>query len=205
MKKTLLLLLGLTVIAQLIIPASMIMKHERILRDGTLYRFKTRPIDPSDPFRGRYIWLGFENDYVATTTGTNSVTPKLNERVYVSLESNSNGFCKLTGWSRTKPESKDYLKLAYGGHRTQWDQETKKHTTVGLRFNLPFNRFYMEESKAPRAEKMVQSINLSPFEDNSNASTNCWAEVYVLNGRGIIDDVLIDGTSVHELTEKTGQ
>lgn len=200
MRKTALLLLGILIIAQLLIPASMILKHERILRTGVLYRFKTRPVDPADPLQGRYVRLGFEHDYIPSTTGTNTVTPNRKEHVYVTLDSGADGFCELTGWSRTKPESGDYLKLKYWGFEYDWREENQALRCKGLRFDLPFNRFYMEESKAPRAEKMLPgfrgSLRQSP---NTNLVTNCWVTVRVLNGEALIEDLLIDGTPIREL------
>lgn len=194
MKKTLLLILGLTVTAQFLIPASMILKHERILRKGTAYRFKTRPIDPADPFLGRYVRLQFENDYIVAPT--NAIEPAYNELIYVTLNTDADGYCELTGWSRNKPKNGDWLKLKYW-HRTTFRAPGEQNK---LRFSLPFNRFYMEESKAPRAEKIARRsvINLSD-PASTNLSTNCWAEVRVWNGAALIEDVLIDGTAIRDL------
>ncbi len=38
------------VLAQLYVPASMIFRNERVIREGTAFKFKTAPIDPNDPF-----------------------------------------------------------------------------------------------------------------------------------------------------------
>ncbi len=199
MKKTAFIILGIVLAAQLLIPASMILKHERILRTGELYRFKTRPIDPADPFQGRYVWLGFENDYIPGIN-KNEPSPKYNERVFVSLGAGSDDLCVLKSWSRTQPETGDYLKLKYTGTRTQWNPDTKKSTYMGLRFHLPFNRFYMDENKAKRAERIVRRTTIDLFEPaNTNLVTNCWANVRVLNGAALIEDVLVDGTPIREL------
>jgi uncharacterized membrane-anchored protein len=198
MKKTALLILGIIIVAQILVPASLILKHERILRNGELYRFKTRPIDPADPFQGRYIRLGFENDYIPEIN-ENAPTPEWKEKVFVTLGSETNGLCILKSWSRTKPKKVPYLKLRYMGTRSHWDRESRKSSHLGLRFELPFNRFYMEENKAPRAEKIVQgnTFNLNDPE-STNRGTNCWANVRVLNGTALIEDVLINGTSIQE-------
>ncbi len=196
MKKTLLLIFGITVALQLLIPASMILKHEKVMRDGSLYRFKTHPIDPADPFQGRYVWLGFENDYIIAPT--NAVEPAYNERVYVTLDTDPDGLCKLTGWSRNKPEHGDYLKLKYWGEKYNWNAKDKSQRHLGLQFKLPFDRFYMDESKAPNAERLVRSVTLNLFEENTNLVTNCWANVKILNGTGLIEDVLVDGTSIRD-------
>ena len=48
------------VLVQLVVPAKMIFDKEVILKTGTIYKFKTQPIDPSDPFRGKYVTLNYE-------------------------------------------------------------------------------------------------------------------------------------------------
>lgn len=59
MKLKIILLIVLFAI-QLAIPGYMIFEQNQILTEGTAYKFKTRPIDPYDPFRGRYVTLAFE-------------------------------------------------------------------------------------------------------------------------------------------------
>lgn len=51
---------------QLFIPAQMILKQETILKKGTAYKFKAQPVDPSDPFKGKYINLNYEIDSFKT-------------------------------------------------------------------------------------------------------------------------------------------
>ncbi len=200
MKKILLLILGITVALQLLIPVSMILKHEKVMRDGSLYRFKTRPIDPVDPFQGRYVQLGFENDYIVAPT--NAIEPARNERVYVTLGTDPAGLCKMTGWSRSKPEQGNYLKLKYWGKKYNWSAKDDNQRYSGLQFKLPFDRFYMEESKAPRAERLVRNRRINRSDENTNLFINCWANVRVLNGAGLIEDVLVDGTPIGELAAK---
>ena len=48
-------LLVILALLQIGITASSILKYESTLRTGTLYRIPTMPIDPADPFRGRYV------------------------------------------------------------------------------------------------------------------------------------------------------
>jgi len=190
MKKTAFIILGVVIAAQFLIPVSMILKHERVLRTGELYRFKTRPIDPADPFQGRYIWLGFEDDYISGVT-ENEPAPEYNERVFVTLGTDPEGFCQLTNWSRTQPETGAFLKLKSNGSGYRWDSEVKENVYLGLRFKLPFTHFYMDETKAPRAEKLVRE---------GTRTTNCWASVRVLNGAALIEDVYVEGTPIRELS-----
>ena len=48
----------------------------------------------------------------------------------------------------------------------------------------------MDEAKAPRAERMAR---------DAGRTTNCWAEVRILDGRAVIDDVYIQGRSLRVL------
>jgi hypothetical protein len=173
MKKASLLTLGIAVALQLLVPTSMILKHERILRTGEIYRFKTRPIDPADPFQGRYVRLGFENNFISNTN-KNETKPEYKERVFVTLSTDADGFCQMESWSRIKPTTGSFLKLTY----------------LGRGFALPFNRFYMEESKAPHAETLVRE---------GTRNTNCWATVRILNGAALIENVYVAGTPIREL------
>ena len=63
----LLILLGVFVLValmQLFVPANMIWSREKVLNEGKIYKFKTAPIDPNDPFRGKYISLNFEQNAI---------------------------------------------------------------------------------------------------------------------------------------------
>ena len=48
------------VFAQWYVPSKMILDREDILKNGEEFKFLTQPIDPSDPFRGKYITLNSE-------------------------------------------------------------------------------------------------------------------------------------------------
>lgn len=55
--------LGFILVAvQLVVPASMIYNAEAIIAKGTEYKFITTPIDPTDPFRGKYITLSYREN-----------------------------------------------------------------------------------------------------------------------------------------------
>lgn len=191
MKKLSYIILGILIIAQLAVPFSMIRSQENTLRNGELFRLKTRPIDPVDPFRGRYVWLGYEDDYIPFSQDEK---PKIRykEPIYASIETGSDGFAHFTDWSREKPSEGSFLKTRYQGQKTVWNQETKKHIYKGVRLDIPFDRFYMDEAKAPRAEILARE---------ATRSTNCWVNVRILNGKAVIEDVFAEGQSLRELVE----
>jgi uncharacterized membrane-anchored protein len=189
MKKRAFILLGLLVVAQLAVPLQMIRDRENTLKNGTLFKFQTRPIDPADPFQGRYVWLAYEDDYIPGPKREDTDL-RHRESVFVTLDTGPDGFAKLSDWSRTRPKSRHYLKLRFKGNRTAWNPETKKRTHKGLRFDLPFDRFYMEEGKAPQAEKLARE---------ATRNTNCWANVRILNGKAVVEDVFAEGQSLRIL------
>ena len=186
MKKLSFIFLGILFLVQLAVPFSMIRDRENTLRNGELFKFKTRPIDPADPFQGRYVWLGYEDDYILWPEGQKTDL-KYKESVYVILETDSEGFANLTDWNRTRPTEGHYLKTRYMGIRSDWDRAIDQRIHKGLRFDLPFDRFYMEETKAPRAEDLAR---------DATRTTNCWAEVRVLEGTAVLEDVMVAGRSI---------
>jgi uncharacterized membrane-anchored protein len=189
MKKGSLIALVLLIAVHLAIPFHMIRDRENTLRNGELFMFRTRPIDPADPFQGRYVRLAFEEDYLACPEDE---MPDLayREPIYILLKHGENGFAKLVDWSRERPSAGHYLKSRCLGKQTRWNSETKEREHLGIQVDLPFNRFYMDEAKAPRAEILAR---------DAVRSTNCWANVRILNGKAVIEDVFAAGQSLREL------
>jgi uncharacterized membrane-anchored protein len=185
-------LLGLLAAAQLAVLAAMIHGRERILREGEVFNFKTRPIDPADPFQGRYVALGFENNFVPLPRGP-STGLRYREPLYATLETGPDGFARFSGWSRERPPSGAYLKTRHLGESRDWSTSATQSVYRGIAIELPFNRYYMDEAKAPRAEAAVR---------DAARSTNCWAKVRVLNGRAAIEDVFAQGQSLRELAAR---
>lgn len=189
MKKLSLITLGLLIAAQLAVPFHMIRDRENTLRNGALFKFRTRPIDPADPFQGRYVWLAFEDDYIPGPEDQKTDL-KYREKVYVLIETDLDGFARPVDLSRKKPSESHYLRTRFSGYRSDWNRETRKSVHKGIRFDFPFDRFYMEEAKAPRAEKLARE---------ATRTTNCWANVRILNGKAVIEDVYAEGKSLRDL------
>ena len=192
MKKLSLLILGILILAQFAIPYSMIRSREDILNHGELFKFKTRPIDPADPFQGRYVQLGIDQDYIPYPKDQK---PDLqyNTPIYATIETDEEGFARFTRWSREKPPGGNFLKTRSKGQRQDWMPESRKRIYKGMRLEIPFDRFYMDEAKAPRAERMVR---------DSTQTTNCWVNIRLLNGKAAIEDVFAEGKSLKDLTSK---
>jgi uncharacterized membrane-anchored protein len=163
-------------VVQLAVPVGQIWKHEDILRTGTVYKFKTAPVDPYDAFRGRYVALNFADTQAPVRKGD---TLGYRATAYVTLRVGTNGLAQFGELTATAPSAGDYLRV---------------ETTYGTNFRLPFDKFFMEESKAPKAEDAYRQFG------NRRGQTNAptYAVVRVKNGRGVIEDLCITGVPVRE-------
>jgi uncharacterized membrane-anchored protein len=176
--------LGIVFLAQLFVPAKMAYNQEDILKTGKLFKFRTEPIDPSDPFRGKYVSLDFANsDY----TVKNADKWNKLDFFYAILGTRPDGFAKVVAFSVDKPQEGDYVKVG-----RQW---AFGKNVVHISF--PFDRFYMNEHKAPMAEKLyLKATVISHSTDLKPA----YAKVYIKNGGTVLDDVIVDGKSLREIS-----
>ena len=170
-------------LVQIAVPLQMIFGGEDVLETGTPYKFKTQPIDPSDPFRGKYITLR----YTMNSAYTKDSTWLRQDDVYVYIKEDSLGFAKVAHVSKMPlTMSEDYV-IA----KANWyNSNTKK-----LRFNLPFNRFYMEESKAKPAEDAYRKAQRDTLPNNT------YALVYIKEGEAVLKDVIINEVPIAEAVE----
>lgn len=176
----------LLALVQLWVPANMIWKQESVISKGTLFQFKTAPIDPSDPFRGKYIRLQFEENQ-ATVLGT-SIWSEY-EEVYATIEKGKDGFARIQMISIDPPqETKNYIQVALNMRQQVGD------STI-LTISYPFDRYYMEESKAYPAEIIVREST----QDSTQYTT---ALVHVQDGKAVLTDVQINGISIQEVVQK---
>ncbi|HUJ09640.1 MAG TPA: GDYXXLXY domain-containing protein [Verrucomicrobiae bacterium] len=163
---------------QLSIPAQMIWRHERSLTKGRAYRFRTAPVDPYDAFRGRFVALRFEQE---KAPWKDRQPARRGQSVYALIEEGSDGFAHFSGATAHKPVAGDYI-VAH----VSWPEA---NNTVHL--ILPFDRFYMEETLAPAAERAYR-------EHNSRSNQNASAVVRVLNGLGVIENVFVANKPIGE-------
>lgn len=170
---------------QLFIPAQVILNQESILKSGTFYKFKTQPVDPNDPFRGKYIILNYDINEFKTLDST----WQRKEEVYVYLDVDSLGYAKIDEISRMPllENKKDYIKAEAGWYR--------KHSQK-LRIDFPFNRYYMKETKAYDAEVAVRTRQRDTLPNNT------YALVSVKEGEAVLEDVIIDEMSIKDYVEK---
>lgn len=179
MKTSRLLLAAFAVVAlvQLGVPASLIMRHELTLREGQPFKFKTAPVDPYDAFRGRYVALSFDQNHAPLAVGQ-KIEP--GRTVYALIEIGPDGFAHFTGVTTDRPTGKPYLNV-----RTWYTQGTN------VTLVLPFDRFYMEETKAPAAEAAYR-------EHTRRGQQDAHVVVRVRAGLGVIENLYIGDKPIAE-------
>jgi uncharacterized membrane-anchored protein len=168
---------------QLAVPAYMIARREHVLHAGRAFKFRTAPVDPYDAFRGRYVALNFE---AATVMGIPLPSGlQHGVRVYALLGEDDQGFARVTALSVTRPAGGSYLRA-----RVQYPASDR------VSLELPFDRYYMEETKAPAAE--------DAYRQHSRSETgNAYATVRILGTQAVLEDLYIGGLPIEEFLRQT--
>ncbi|MFH1768518.1 MAG: GDYXXLXY domain-containing protein [Candidatus Omnitrophota bacterium] len=166
------------VAAQIILPANMIFQRENVLRYGLTYRFETAPVDPYDALRGRYVVLSVKNRSFEYKGGKEVVD---GQTVYLLLEKDSDGYAYIKDILLQPPRLRNYIKTKVSYKRGNQ-----------LYFDLPFDRFYMNEYKAPKAEELYRKFSREGKKDG-------YVLVRVLNGAAVIEDLYLGGKPISGL------
>jgi hypothetical protein len=163
-------------LAQITVPASMIWKRQRTLREGRLWKFRTAPVDPVDAMRGRYLSLRFEAEQFPSLK---AMIP-YRDTVYVKLKEDADGFAVVDQLNETPIEGDDVVQAESLG----W-YEGKMH----LKF--VFDRLWVTEASAPAAEKAYA-------EHSRREKVDAYATVRVTAGDAGIEDLYIAGQPLRE-------
>ncbi len=178
----------LVILGQWVVPIRMIIGKEDILTQGTPYKFKTEPIDPNDPFRGKYVALRFEADEIELD---NISYWKEQGEIYVELAKDEEGFAVIQSVTPTIPKNvPNYVKASNGGYTFGSGRDSGT-----LFIHYPFDRYYMDEFKAPKAEIAYRESAI----DSSQVS---YALVYIKEGEAVIKDVFINDISIKDFVEE---
>jgi uncharacterized membrane-anchored protein len=179
------------VAAQWYVPVSMILDTNATIDEGVEYLFKTRPIDPADPFRGRYITLSYDAE-VYNPRDTNQAHFDYYSEVYATLGTDSTGFAKVIYLSALPPKAEAGK---HGYIPVKVTYASVYEGTAEVQLSFPFNRFYVEESKASEAEQLYWSTR----GDSTNV---CYAKVRVRNGKAILTDVMVNDSSIVDVVRR---
>ena len=135
---------------------------------GTEYRIPVTAYDPYDPMRGRYVRLNL--------SGAETVRlPKKNASIcahgahdtpcFALLEKTPDGTIKIVDLTKNRsdlPAGADVLPVKYRWFSQDYEagganrRKVRPLKTGKHHIQLPFERFYLNERKAPEAERLLQ-------------------------------------------------
>jgi len=167
-----LIVFALVALAQLAVPASLILKREQTLRHGSVWKFRTAPVDPVDAFRGRYVALEFEAE------GQEIMPPEnleFGETIFVTLRADAEGFAQIDQVSPTRPSGDGFIEAHLAGK------------TV----SLPFDKYWVTERDAPAAEAAYRV-------QSRREKHNAFATVRVYRGDAALEQLYLDGQPLGE-------
>jgi len=180
MNKRNLILLGFVIVAaaQLAVPAWMIIEREWTLREGQVFKFKTRPVDPVDAFRGRYVWLSLEPD---TAKVPDAMQWSYDQKAFAVLGTGTDGFAIVKSLDRVRPVNEPAVLVRWWGHAEKGE----------VHINWPgLDRYYMTEGKAPAAE--------TAYRDHSRRTNQtCHVTVRVRGTVAVIENLFVEGQPVN--------
>jgi len=202
------LLIALSV-AQLGAAALSIVRYETTLALGTLYKIESAPVDPADPFRGRYVAI---RPAIALTSSLSPESERLlggvgmfrgrgegPGKAYVVLTTGADGFARASAIVPEAPASGDFLEFAQADTRLVRAAEEGRPAEFERMIVLPFDRYYMAESAAPVAEDRYREAS------RRNDETKAWITVRVRNGRGVVEGLYIDDVPIEEIVRRSAQ
>lgn len=177
--------LGIFIVMALVqwsVPIKMIYDNEITIIHGNAYKFKVKPIDPIDPLRGKYIILNYAIDQVKTKD-TSYIK---GQEVFLKVKTDANDFAQADSISKKPFTEGDYLKVKVTSYNPYENS---------LFFEIPQNRFYMEEHKAYEAERVYQQLTADTLH-------NVYAILKLYQGKATIENVMIDQTAISRFLEK---
>ena len=184
-------LLLIVFVVQLLVPAWSIYDLENTRSQGQEFRFRAEPVDPYDAFRGKYVRIGF-TDTTAPYHG--EIDPKRGDSVFAYIQVDDKGISTISEIAHQAPQdSTPYIKVKFlwvtyeaneSGNAPINPQDVSERNRVA-NFAFPMDRFYMEETIAPAAEKAYRDAR-----GNSDLETT--VTVRILNGKAVLTGLYIN-------------
>ena len=169
-------------------PINMIHSAQKVLKEGTVYRFKSVPVDPYDAFRGRYITLRVGNNVISVNQAKEKFHRQQN--VYVSINVDENNYANFQNIYTERPEAVDYIKtsIAYVAPNS---------VTIRLPENM--QQYFINEKLAPLAERTYRELSRNSSQQDS---VNVYLDVRVLDGKVAIEELYLKGKPIVEYLQE---
>jgi len=163
------------------VPYSMIANQERILTDGVSFRFIPLPIDPTDPFRGKYVTLYYRDRSVNMPDAKTHFNR--GDLVFAQLKTDTDGYAYIWELSKEKPTHPNYMKATV---------QYTRNDRVLIKFPENLTKYYMNEELAPKAEKIYRDLRWNNRRDTIQDSIKVYIDVRVLDGEAVIEEFYMD-------------
>ena len=157
-KITLLVFYTLSLAAALWYPVNKIIKFECPAVVPVEVKFKAFVYDPYDPMRGRYVRLQVKPDRVVTSDRVTRF--RYGDIGYAVIAKDKQGYAKILRLEKSRSGIKKgeiAVKI-----RKIWYSSAWRKNPAYYNFNWPFDRYYLNELKAPELEAELQSRK-TPF------------------------------------------
>ena len=182
-------LLGLTIAAQIATPAWLVGRLEWLRCNGEEVLVPCQAFDPYDPLRGRYVTINPGLDLLPVKEGA---VIEQGDEYYLRAAPDDEGVYRFVDASVVPPEGEPYLTLT----ARRWTS-----SDGSVRPQLPFRRYYMNEAMAPEAELVYRD---AVRQMRKNDEKRVELRLRVRNGRGAVDGILIDGRPIEEFIKEAG-
>ncbi len=170
-------------LAQWWVTGELVYEHRSTIARGVPFKFRVAPVDPTDPFRGKFVALAYRDNFYLLRDS--SLGMKEGQEVYVTFKPDEEGFAIINQWSSSEPTATvPYLKVLVD--RIEQEAGFRK-----IFVKYPFDRFYLEEAKAPAAEERYRALT-------GRDGTEAWSVVYIDAGKAVLHDVLLEGISLSD-------
>lgn len=166
---------ALMVILQLTIPLKMIFDSENIIKNGDVHYLECMPVDPSDPFRGRYIDLRYKAENQAYKFD-NWKQYSRGDILYASMAQNGD-YSEIVQIFTHAPQG-SYVKI-----------KVASKSSNGLYIDIPLDRYYMEENAA------IASDTLLRFR-REGKNLDIYAKTRTKDGEIMLEEVFVNSIPV---------
>jgi uncharacterized membrane-anchored protein len=185
MKTLKLVLLGVVALAQLAVPARMALGQHAVLTRGEQLKIRCAPLDPVNPFMGRYVLLNLSGEVAASGTRPGRAGGKHDAWITYTLD--GEGFVNPTALHWVRPKDAPSLKV-----RT-WGNVSEGRTT----FSYPFDRYYMNEQKAPEVDRLLMRGRFRALTVPAHVTVRVLGETVVLENLYLDDKPVLEYLREH--------
>jgi len=184
-KSIVILVFLLVAMAQIAIPAKLILDKENLLESGLKYKFEIYPVNFNYSYIDDYLTLIFKESKICVSNEKEWVN---GETVYVVFSTDKDGFVKIKSISKSIPINNIPFVKAKVNFVTMDGSKI-------LSLSYSFNRYYFDminfsdvENKIKKYDKGVRNV--------------CYAVVCVKEGEAVLKDVIFNSISLNSIFKK---